>query len=342
MQARSSSPAGILGVGFYVPDEVVSNHDLVRRGLQTSDDWIVAHTGIRERRIAAPAQATSDLGAEAARRALDHAGVAREDIDLVVCATSTPDHLLPATASLIQHQLGLRAGAFDVNAACSGFVHALSVGFALQESARFRHVLVVAADTYSRFIDWQDRASAIFFGDGAAAAVLGPSSEGSWLLSGCQGSDGARASMITIVAGGSRFPADLARLEKRETTIRMQGPRVRDFVIDAVPAAIRRVVAAAQLGLSDIALVIPHQANARLIEACGERLELEPRRLFVNVDRYANTAAASVGIALAEAVQSGQIERGSNVVLVGFGGGLSWAALCLRWGLCAGVKVPRA
>jgi 3-oxoacyl-[acyl-carrier-protein] synthase-3 len=249
-----------------------------------------------------------------------------------VCTTSTPDHLLPATASLIQHRLGLRAGAFDVNAACSGFVHGVSLGFALQESGRFRHVLVVAADTYSRFLDWDDRTSAVFFGDGAAAVVLGPSDGQSWLLATRQASDGSRAEAITIPAGGSRYPADQRRVQLRETKFRMSGPAVRSFVLETVPAAIREVVGAAGLSLDDIALVIPHQANARLIEACTAELGMDPERVFVNVDKYANTAAASAGIALAEAVQSQRIRESENVVLIGFGSGLGWAASCLRWG----------
>lgn len=324
--------AFIMGVGCYAPEQVVTNQDLVERGMPTSDEWIVKHTGIRQRRVAAPHQATSDLGVEAARRALADSGIGPHMVDLVVCATSTPDHLLPATSSLIQDRLGLRAGGFDLNAGCSGFVHALSAGFALQESGRFRHVLVVAADTYSRFIDWEDRGSAIFFGDGAAALVLGTSERPSWLLASAQGSDGSRADVITIPAGGSRYPTDHTRVEKRETRFRMRGPEVRSFVLETVPGAIRQVVRAAGLTLAEVSLLIPHQANAVLIEACGKELGIGPERVFVNVDKYANTAAASVGIALAEAVQAKRLKPGDHVVLVGFGGGLGWAALCIRWG----------
>jgi 3-oxoacyl-[acyl-carrier-protein] synthase-3 len=210
-------------------------------------------------------------------------------------------------------------------------VHGLSLSFALQESGRYRHVLFVAADTYSRFVDWTDRSTAVFFGDGAAAVVLGPS-KANWLLATVQGSDGSGASAITIPAGGSRLPADQERLLARQAFFQMRGGDVRAFALGTVPQAIRHVVTKAGLRLSDLSLVITHQANARIIEGCADQLGIERERMFVNVDRYANTAAASAGIALTEAVQAGRVKAGDNVVVVGFGSGLGWAATCLRWG----------
>lgn len=300
------------------------------QGLPTSDEWIVAHTGIRERRIAAGHQATSDLAVLAAQRALKVAGVQAREIDFIICATSSPDHLLPATANIIQHQLGCNAGGFDLNAGCSGFVHALTTGFALQATGRFRHTLVIAADTYSRFLDWKDRSTAVFFGDGAAAAVLGPSDDDSWLRGACESSQGALAREITIPAGGSRLSVADATLA--ETRFQMNGRGVWDFVVSSIPLAIERVVAAAGIRLSDIALVVPHQANKRLLLACAERVGLAPDRFFLNVDCYANTAAASVGIALADACQRGRVQAGDYVLLIGFGAGLGWAGACIRWG----------
>jgi 3-oxoacyl-[acyl-carrier-protein] synthase-3 len=321
----------ICGTGSYVPEDAVSNEELLRSGLDTTDNWIVEHTGIRWRRIARPEQATSDLALVAARRALEAAELRPSDLDLIICATSTPDHQLPATASLLQHQLGCRSGAFDLNAACSGFVCALITGFALRRQMGYRHVLVVGADTYSRILNWKDRTSAVFFGDGAGAVVLGPSHGGDWLMAAELGSDGGGAAAITVPSGGSRAPATEEHVRAQQHKFRMNGQAVWSFALDKMPAATRAVIARAGLALADIDLVIPHQANARMLHACADSLQLPPERLFLNLDRYANTASASVAIALDEAVRAGRVSRGHKVVLVGFGGGLSWSALCLRW-----------
>jgi len=322
----------ILGTGSYAPERIVTNRELIASGLDTTDEWIVERTGIRERRIASPEEATSDLAARAAERALEMAGIKAADLDLIICATSTPDHPLPATANLIQHKLKCDAGALDVNAACSGFVYALSVGFALRSSGQARYVLVVGADTYSRILDWEDRRSAIFFGDGAGAAVLGPTSSGDWLLSSVHGSDGSGARQIMVQAGGSRLPATEERVRSRLTRFHMDGRAVWSFAVARMPATVREVATRAGLAVADIRLLIPHQSNQRMLEACCASLGLEEERLFLNVDRYANTASASVAIALDEAVRQRRIRPGDPVVLVGFGGGLSWSAVCLRWG----------
>lgn len=322
----------ILGTGSYVPERVVTNEQLIASGLDTSHEWILEKTGIRERRIAGSEEATSDLAVCAAKRALEMAGLKAADLDLIICATSSPDHPIPATASIIQHKLGCAAGALDVNAVCSGFVYALSVGFALRSSGQARHVLVIGADTYSRLLDWGDRRSAVFFGDGAGAVVLGPAPGPDWLLSSVHGSDGGGADKIMIAAGGSRLPATEEHVRARLTRFHMDGRAVWNFALDRMPAAVREVAARAGLSVADIGLLIPHQSNQRMLEACCESLGLEKERMFLNVDRYANTAAASIAIALDEALRQRRIGPGEPVVLVGFGGGLSWSAVCLRWG----------
>jgi 3-oxoacyl-[acyl-carrier-protein] synthase-3 len=323
--------AGIVGTGCYLPARTVTNADLARDGLDTTDAWIVEHTGIRERRIADADEATSDLAARAAAAAIENAGLSARDITLVICATSTPDHLMPATASIVQDRIGSGGGAFDLNAACSGFPYALSVGMALQAQQPKGRVLVIGADTYSRYLDWSDRSSAIFFGDGAGAVVLGPSA-GNWLLASHCGSDGSHAGDIVIPAGGSRTPPSAHDFKAEDARFRMKGRAVWDFVRRQFPIVVRRVVADAALELGDIALVIPHQANGRLLRACAADLGIDEHRLFLNLDGYANTAAASIPIALAEAIARRRINEGDNVVLVGFGAGLAWSALCLRWG----------
>jgi 3-oxoacyl-(acyl-carrier-protein) synthase III len=321
----------IVGSGSYLPPNRFSNEDLVKAGVDTSDAWIVAKTGIRERRFACEDQASSDLAAAAGAAAIASAGLSADAIDLVVCATSSPDHLLPSTASIVQNKLGCSAGAFDLNAGCSGFPYALSVGFAMLQSGGYRHVLVVGADTYSRFLDPQDRTTYVFFGDGAGAVVLGPVPGEASLLATIHGSDGAGAKRICVPCGGSRLPATEARLKERLHRFRMDGRGVWDFVIQRVPKLVHEVTARAGLSLEDIDLIIFHQANRIMLRQLAELLRIPESKLFTNVERYANTAAASIPIALDEAVKSGRLNHGQHVLLVGFGAGLSWSALCLRW-----------
>jgi 3-oxoacyl-[acyl-carrier-protein] synthase-3 len=320
----------ILGTGACVGRRCVTNEELVGRGLDTSDAWIVEHTGIKERRVALEAEATSDYAVTAGRLAMQDAGVDGASIDLVICATSTPDHPLPATASLVQAGLGLRCGGFDVNGVCSGFVYALITGFALHQAGGYRNILVIGADTYSKVVDPLDRQTTIFFGDGAGAVVLGSTGDAS-LLSSEVGCDGSRAAEIIVKAGGSRFPITLARLMEREHYFRMNGRAVREFVTRRLPELIESVARKAAVPIDDVRLVIPHQANKTLLLECARRIGLTEQQLYVNVHRLGNCAAASIPIALDEAVHGGVIQRGDHVILAGFGGGLSWAALCLRW-----------
>lgn len=319
----------ICGTGAWLPQRTVTNHDLVATGLDTSHQWIVDHTGIHARRIASESDATSDLAVRAAEQAISSSGIDRLRISSLICATSTPDYPLPATANIVQSQLGLECGAVDLNGGCSGFVLALVHGFALQKLDPQSHVLVVGADTYSRILNWEDRGSAIFFGDGAGAVLLGPGAPETQLLSWVAGSDGARAEAIYVPAGGARQPATVQTVEDKTTRFKMQGRAVWDFAVDQVPRAVRAVVERAGLSIDDVDCLIPHQSNARMLEAIAEQLGLPRHKLFTNVAGYANTAAASVGIALHEAAPT--LRPGANVVLVGFGAGLSWCAACLRW-----------
>jgi 3-oxoacyl-[acyl-carrier-protein] synthase-3 len=325
--------AAIVGTGACVPDHVVSNADLVSKyGIDTSDEWIVSRTGIRTRRWLRAEQATSDLAYEAARAALRNAGVSAREVGLVICATSSPDHSIPATASRVQHLLGAPAGAFDVNCVCSGFVHALVTGFALCERRGGHLILVIGADAYSRIIDVNDRRTAVFFGDGAGAVVLAPSPEPSWLRSWTWGCNGSDADKIIVPMGGSRAPVTSSGISAAQHKLRMDGRAVWDFATRWAPAAVREVVAGCDLEVNDLDWVIPHQANLRLLEHCAGDLGLPMAKMVTNVERYGNTAAASIPIALHEAVASGRIEPSHHIALVAFGSGLSWAAACLRWG----------
>lgn len=325
--------SAILGTGSYLPTKSVSNQDLVDTGLDTSDEWIVSRTGIKSRRVAAPEQATSDLAIEASRRALESAQVKASELGYIVCATSTPDHQLPAVANLVQDKIGATCGAIDMNAGCSGFVQAFLVGHALHEQSGGRPVLVIGADAYSRIMNWSDRRTAVFFGDGAGALVIGQSNESArpCLLSSQSGSDGSGGSCITTRAGGSRSPMTPEALASGAGFLTMDGPAVWKFAVSTVPQLVRDVVKDAGLSLEDIRLIVPHQANQKMLGVIAEELGVNSDVLFSNVDKNANTAAASVGLALDEAVSAGRLSRGDHLVLVGFGAGLAWSAACIRF-----------
>ncbi len=321
----------VLGTGSYLPERIVTNQELVDDGLPTSDDWIVSHTGIRCRHVVADDQATSDLATAAAQRALTSAEVEPSALSAIVCATSSPDHGLPATANLVQANLGASCGAIDVNAGCSGFVHALLVGHALCAQNGGAPVLVVGADAYSRIMNWSDRTTAVFFGDGAGAAVVGAGEGGPSLLASLSGSDGSGGHHIQLEAGGSRRPVTPKDVAEHRHQLRMNGRAVWDFAVARVPGVVREVVARAGLTLDDVDLIVPHQSNARMLSAFGDALGGCHDRIYSHVDAHANTAAASVAIALDAALHEGRVQRGKVVVLVGFGAGLSWCAACLRW-----------
>lgn len=307
---------------------MVDNHTLVQGGLDTSHDWIVQHTGIERRHVAAPEEATSDLGIRAAERALEVASIHPAELGYIVCATSTPDHLLPSTANLIQTGIGARCGALDINAGCSGFVQALVVGEALLAKVQ-RPVLVVAADTYSRLVDPKDRTTAIFFGDGGSAAILAPSEDGS--LTAISGSDGSGAPHLIVRDGGSRAPLDHGRVGDYKNRLFMDGRRVWDFVLSTVPDLVRDTVSEAGFSIDDIDWLIPHQANSKLLGVIAAELGIPSSKVINLVKDHANTAAASVGIALDHALRTQAVRRGDLLVLVGFGAGLSWSAACFRY-----------
>ncbi len=323
----------ILGTGSYAPDRVLTNDELSHM-VDTSDAWIRTRSGIRERRIAAPGESTSDMGVRAAQRALDDAGLTAADIDLLVVATITPDMPMPAAACLIQHKLGLptTCACFDLNAACSGFVYALDTACAMIGSGRYKKALVIGVEKLSAIIDWQDRTTCVLFGDGAGAAVVGMSPAPNLGLIGTRlGSFGDGAELLCIPRGGSSAPSTPESIAARDHCIRMKGKEVFKLAVRAMDEAARDILEQHGVRADQISLVIPHQANLRIIEAISQYLELPMERFFVNVDRYGNTSAASIPIALDEARRAGRIKPGDLTLLVAFGAGLTYGSALLRW-----------
>lgn len=321
----------ITGVGSYVPERVLTNAD-VEKLVDTSDEWILSRTGIRERRLAAEGEATSDLATAAARKALDNAGVRAEEIDLIIVATITPDMLFPSTACLVQHRLGAtRAAAFDIEAACSGFVYALDIGSHFVASHTYNTVLVIGAEKMSSVIDWKDRNTCVLFGDGAGAAVLQNRPAAHGLITTCLGSDGGKAGLLEQRGGGSACPATAKSVAEGLHFLRMDGKETFKNAVNAMVTAATEALDRCGLKIDQIRCIIPHQANQRILTAVAERLGAAPDQVFSNVERYGNTSAASVAIALDEAVQGGRIRRGDLVLLVVFGAGLTWGAAIIEW-----------
>ncbi|MGH7207888.1 MAG: beta-ketoacyl-ACP synthase III [Nitrospiraceae bacterium] len=322
--------ARIAGTGSYVPERVLTNADLERM-VATSDTWIVERTGIRERRIAAPGETCSDLGTRAAERALEAAGVAAADLDLILVATCTGDAPLPSTACLIQRRLGaVRAAACDLSAACCGFVYALGVGDAYVKTGS-RHVLVVGAEVMSMLMDWTDRGTCILFGDGAGAVVLSPSEGERGILSSHLHSDGNLWDLICVPGGGSRIPPSEKMLAERLQYMKMKGNETFKVAVKTLEEVAREALAANHLAVEDLDLYVPHQANLRIIKAVAERLGLPMEKVVLNMDRYGNTSAASIPLALDEAVREGRVKAGSLVMIEAFGSGLTWASAVIRW-----------
>lgn len=321
----------IVSVGSYVPERIMTNADLEKM-VDTTDEWITTRTGIRERRIAAPDEFTSDLGANAARRAMEKVGITGDLIQLIIVATITPDMTFPSTAAVIQQKIGaVNAAAFDIEAACSGFIYALEIGQQFIMSRTYETVLVIGAEKLSSIINWKDRNTCVLFGDGAGAAVLQyrPGSHG--LLTACMGADGSKADLLNMPGGGSRCPATLESVSAGMHYLRMEGKETFKNAINAMNAAAHEALARCNLDISQIKCVIPHQANRRIIDAVGERLGVRQDQVFVNLDKYGNTSAASVAIALDEAVEQGIINRGELVLLLVFGAGLTWGAAVIEW-----------
>jgi 3-oxoacyl-[acyl-carrier-protein] synthase III len=323
----------ILGTGAYAPERILTNDDLAKM-VDTSDEWIRARSGIRERRIAAPDEATSDLAVEASKRALKDAGIDASEIDLVVVATVTPDSPMPSTACIIQHKLGVptTAACFDLNAACSGFIYALDTACAMLGSGRYSKALVIGAEKLSSVVDWQDRGTCLLFGDGAGAAVIGLSDTPDIGLIGTRlGALGEDTDLLCIPAGGSRMPSSAASIERRDHFIKMKGKEVFKLAVRVMEEAARDILEQHSIPATQIGLVIPHQANLRIIDAIAQYLELPMERFLVNVDRYGNTSAASIPIALDEARKAGRIKPGDLTLLVAFGAGLTYGSALIRW-----------
>ena len=323
-------PVSVLGTGAGLPRRTLTNADLERM-VNTTDEWILARTGIRERRLV-DGEATSDLAIAAAQQALHAAEVAAADVELILVATLTPDEICPPTACRVQAALGAgRAAGFDLSAACSGFMNALMTGHRLVAAGAFANCLVIGADVMSAITDYQQRELCVLFGDAAGAVLLGEPRGGGLLLDHVVGIDGSGAELIVAPAGGSRRPASAATVAGREHFLRMNGKEVFKFAVQKMPAVIDELLARNGFAIDDLALLVPHQANLRILEAGAKRLGLPLERVMVNVDRYGNTASGSVPLALDEAVRTGRIRRGDLVAMVSFGGGLSWAGSLLRW-----------
>jgi 3-oxoacyl-[acyl-carrier-protein] synthase-3 len=329
--------AAITGWGMAVPDRVMTNAELERM-VDTSDEWIVTRTGIKERRVVGPGDSTTSLSAAAARQALDRAGITSKDIDLIIVGTCTPDQFLVSQACLVQAEIGGTAGAFDLGAACSGFVYALAAGTQFVQTGLYNRVLVIGADTLTRFVDYTDRTTCVLFGDGAGAVVLEPTDEPRGLLSTVLGADGAGSKHLFIPGWGAFVPESAGIFPEYRPFVQMNGNEVFRFAVRVMGDAAAEAVAKAGLAFSDIDMLIPHQANARIIESAARRLDMPAEKVWVNLDRYGNTSAATIPIALCEVESSGLIAEGDNLVFVAFGGGLSWAAGVVRWGTAGVVK----
>jgi len=327
-QGRTCS---ITGVGSYVPEKILTNADLEKL-VDTTDEWITTRTGIKERRIAAADEFTSDMAAKAAQRAMDKAGVTADQIDLIIVATCTPDMPFPSTACLVQQKIGARrAAAFDLEAACAGFVYGLEIGQQFIMTRTYDAVLVIGAEKISTIMDWKDRNTCVLFGDGAGAVVLQSRPNSHGLLTAVMGADGTKSELLRVPGGGSRCPATAESVSMNQHFVRMEGKETFKHAVQAMQTAALEALRRCEIDITQIKCVIPHQANRRIIDAVGERLKVRPDQMFVNLEKYGNTSAASVAIALDEAVSSGKIRQGDLIMLVVFGAGLTWGAAVIEW-----------
>lgn len=322
--------SAITGWGMYVPERVLTNADLEKL-VDTSDEWITSRSGIKERRIAAPHETASTLSINAARQALARAGIEGKDLDLIIIGTVSYDYQFPSTANLVQHALGAQCGAFDMQAACTGFLYALSVAHQFIATGAARHVLVVGVEVLSRVMDYTDRTTCVLFGDGAGAVVLSRSEEPGGLLGFTLGSEGSRPELLWIPVGGSAKRIDEEDLRERRPYVKMQGAEVFKFATRIMGTAMEEALAKAGMTAEEMDLFIPHQANLRIIEVASKRLGLPPEKVFVNIEKYGNTSAAAVPIALCEAIEQGRVFPGAHLGMVAFGAGLTWAAAVVKW-----------
>jgi len=322
--------AGIIGLGIYLPEKVLTNFDLEKM-VDTSDEWIRTRTGVRERRIASRGESASDLGKRAALAAIQDAHLTPKDIHLIIVATITPDMFFPSTACMIQQQIGAECGAFDLAAACSGFPYALAVAESFVRSGMYRNILVVGAEVLSNCVDWKDRSTCVLFGDGAGAAVVSEVMDGHGILATYLGADGAYGDLLKIPGGGSRIPPTEESVKAGLHYLKMQGSEIFKLAVRKMEEAITEVLKQGRLTAADVDCLIPHQANLRILQAVGERVGIPLDKVFVNVERYGNMSSASTVVALYEAVKQKKIKEGSNVVLVAFGGGITWASCLIKW-----------
>ncbi|MDB8789760.1 ketoacyl-ACP synthase III [Romboutsia sp. 1001216sp1] len=324
--------AGILGVGSYLPKKVLNN-SYFEKILDTSDEWIKTRTGISERKIADENESTSDLSVKAALKAMECANLQASEIDLIIVATATPDMAFPSTACLVQEKIGaVNACAFDISAACSGFVYGLTIAKQFIETNCYRNILVIGSEVLSRVLDYTDRGTSILFGDGAGAVIIGKVNDGG-ILSTYLGADGRGKDFLNIPAGGSRLPASKSTVEDNLHTIKMAGNDVYKFAVRIMGDASIKAIEMAGLDTNDIDYLIPHQANIRIIEASAKRLKLSMDKVYVNLHKCGNMSAASIPVAMDEAYRSSKIKKGDNIVLVGFGGGLTWGASVIKWSI---------
>ncbi len=318
---------GIASLGAFVPPNILTNADLEKM-VDTSDEWILERTGIRERRIVEKGTATSDLAVRAARQCLENAGVEPQDVDLIIVASASPDYTFPATACIVQNAIGaVKASAFDMEIGCCGFIYAMVTGAQFVASGAFQKVLVIGAEILSRIVDWTDRNTCCLFGDGAGAALLTPVEDGRGILCFDLGSMGESASALTLPAGGSKNPASLETIEKGMHYIHMDGRAVFKFAVTIMDKSVRTLLRKCGKNVEDVKLLVPHQANIRIIKSACQRLGITPDQVMVNIDKYGNTSSASVPIALWEAVEKGRVQKGDFVILVAFGAGLSWGSI---------------
>ncbi|WP_040948629.1 beta-ketoacyl-ACP synthase III [Gorillibacterium massiliense] len=323
------TPVGVLGTGRYVPDKVLTNQDLERM-VDTNDEWIRTRTGMSERRIAAPEQAASDLSLPAAEQALKNAGIRAEDLDLIIVATITPDMSFPSTACLLQEKLGAKkSAAYDLSAACTGFIYGLANAANFIAVGTYKYALIVGVEVLSKITDYTDRNTCVLFGDGAGAVVIGAVPEGRGFKSFDLGADGSGGELLKLQGGGSRCPSSAVSVEQKLHYLYMAGSEVFKFAVRIMGSSAEEALRKAGLGKEDIDLLIPHQANIRIIQAALNRLHLPEEKCIINLDRYGNVGAASIPMALAEAVETGRLKEGDTTVMVGFGAGLTWGASVL-------------
>lgn len=322
---------GIKGMGYYVPENVFTNFDF-EKIIDTSDEWIRTRTGIIERRFASKDQATSDLATEASLKAIKNAKINKEDVDMIILATTTADYIAQGAACIIQNKLGLKKiPCFDLNAACTGFIYGLEVAYSLVKSDLYKNILVIGAETLSRIVDMQNRNTCVLFGDGAAAAIVGEVEKGYGFLGFSIGAEGEDNMILKVPAGGSKKPNNEETIKNRENFVIMKGQDVFKFAVSTLPKVTSDALEKAKLKVNDLSMVFPHQANLRIIESAAKRMKFPLEKFYMNLSRYGNTSSASVGIALGEAIEKGLVKKGDNIALTGFGGGLTYGSTIIKW-----------